>query len=215
MAGFNRIVRYLFWGVFIRLIVMVVLGVNIRRQELLPQHGPAIIVANHNSHLDTMVLMSLYPLRMQEHVRPAAAADHFLRNRFLKWLSLHIIGIVPVERKVTRDSNPLQGCHEVLGNNGILILYPEGSRGVPEQLADFKAGIARLAQAHPDVPVTPVFMHGLGKALPKDEFLLVPFFCDIFVGEPFHWPGDKQGFMQALTDRFHALSVEKQFAPWE
>lgn len=215
MTVFNRIIRYIFWGGFIRFIVLIVLGINIRRRELLPDKGPAIILANHNSHLDTMVLMSLYPLRMQKCVRPAAAADHFLKNRFMKWLSLEIIGIVPVERKIVKSSNPLQGCHDVLEQGNILILYPEGSRGQPEKLSDFKAGITRLAEAHPDIPITPVFMHGLGKALPKDDFLLVPFFCDMFVGEAFCWKGERKAFMEELNARFKTLAAEKQFAPWE
>ena len=215
MKLFNYIVRFLFWGVFIRLLVLVVLGVNVRRRELLPQKGPAIIVANHNSHLDTMVLMSLYSLKQQKQLRPAAAADHFLRNRLAKWFSLHIIGIVPVQRKVTKNSNPLQGCYDALEREEILILYPEGSRGEPEQMAEFKAGVARLAEKYPHVPVVPVFMHGLGKALPKGDFVLVPFFCDVFVGEALYWKTERDSFMQEMSTSFTTLSKEKNFAPWE
>lgn len=215
MKYFNAIIRYIFWGIIIRLVVMVVLGINIRRRELLPKNGPAIIVANHNSHLDTMVLMSLYPLCKQKYVKPAAAADHFLRNKIIKWFALNIIGIAPLERKVTKSSNPLEACSKVLENNNILILYPEGSRGEPEHMANLKSGIAHLAKAYPNVPIIPVFMHGLGKALPKDDFILVPFFCDIFVGDAIYWQGDKQQFMDTLSAKFEELSHEKIFASWE
>ena len=56
---------------------------------------------------------------------------------------------------------------------------------------------------------------GLGKALPKGSFLLVPFFCDIFVGEPITWNEDRTHFMTGLKERFNALSTEKTFASWE
>jgi 1-acyl-sn-glycerol-3-phosphate acyltransferase len=58
----NSLLRFLFYAVFIRLIVLIILGLNARHRERLPKSGPAIIVANHNSHLDTMVLMTLFRL---------------------------------------------------------------------------------------------------------------------------------------------------------
>ena len=47
------------------------------------------------------------------------------------------------------------------------------------------------------------------------SFLLVPFFCDIFVGEPITWNEDRTHFMTGLKERFNALSTEKTFASWE
>ena len=56
-----------------------ILGVRVRRRALVPP-GPCLVVANHNSHLDAAVLMSLFPLRRLPHVHPVAAADYFGKN---------------------------------------------------------------------------------------------------------------------------------------
>src|SRR6185503_9345014 len=125
------------------------------------------------------------PLRLLPRIRPVAARDYFLRNRLLAWFSLNIIGIIPIERHVRgAHDDPLAGVGEAVKRKEILIIFPEGSRGDPERLGEFKSGVAHLARRFPEVPFYPVFSHGLGKALPRGEALLVPFFCDVFIGEP-------------------------------
>ncbi|MBO6508930.1 MAG: 1-acyl-sn-glycerol-3-phosphate acyltransferase [Roseibium sp.] len=202
--------------IFVKIAVLFLLGLNVRRKEWLPSTGPAIIVANHNSHLDTMVLMALMPLSRLKDIKPVAAADYFFSSPWKAWVSEHVLGIIPVERGgADKSEDPLEGCYNALSEGKVLILFPEGSRGEPEQMTDLKKGVSFLSERFPDAPVVPVFTHGLGKALPKGSFLLVPFFCDIFIGKPISWPGDRTQFMNALKERFNALSAEKTFAPWE
>jgi 1-acyl-sn-glycerol-3-phosphate acyltransferase len=209
-----RLPRFLFFAVFARLVVLIVLGLNLRRRELLPKDGPAILVANHNSHLDTLVLMTLLPLRLLPRIRPVAALDYFLSHRWLAWFALNIVGIIPIARRPQRGADPLAVCAEALNRGDILILFPEGSRGEPERMAKFKTGVAHLAERFPNIPVIPVFMHGLGKALPKGEALLVPFFCDVFVGEALLWTGEKADYMARLEDAMRALAREGCFPEW-
>jgi 1-acyl-sn-glycerol-3-phosphate acyltransferase len=211
----SRWLTRLFFLVVARPLALIVLGLNVRYRERLPQTGPAILVANHNSHLDTLILMTLFPLRLVDRVRPVAAADYFLRNRALAWFATRVIGILPLDRRPQPGEDPLAGPEAALDRNDILILFPEGTRGEPERLQSFKTGVAHLARRRPQVPVVPVFLHGLGKALPKGRILLVPFFVDVFVGEPVAWTGDRATFMAALDRAMQALAVEGQFPPWE
>jgi len=211
-----NVLRLLFFVLIVRPVLWIVLGFNVRNRERLPMEGPALIVANHNSHLDTLSLMSLLPLRLLPRIRPAAAADYFLRNRYLAWFALNIIGIIPIERGSGKPAEAvLAGVTTALDRGDIVILFPEGTRGEPECLGSFRKGIAILCGLRPQVPVYPVFLHGLGKALPSGSFLLVPFFCDVFVGEALAWSGDELGFMQMLDERFRGLMAAEQYALWE
>ncbi len=211
-----RVLQPLFFLLLVRPLLLLVLGLNVRHRERLPTRGPAILVANHNSHLDTLALMSLYPLGMLHRLRPVAAMDYFMRNPWLAWFATRIIGIIPLRRSVSAgQGDPLAESLAALERGEILILFPEGSRGEPERLGEFKSGIAHLAKRASQVPVIPIYLHGLGMALPKGEALLVPFFCDVFIGDPLRWQGDKAGFMGALKTAMNDLAEAGGFPEWE
>jgi 1-acyl-sn-glycerol-3-phosphate acyltransferase len=212
----SHALQLLFFWLIVRPVVLIVIGLNVRHRERLPAVGPAVLVANHNSHLDTVVLMTLFPGRLLPRLHPVAAADYFLRNRAIAWFALNILGIIPVERRGrTPGTDPLAAVGAALDAGDIVILFPEGTRGEPEQLGSFKTGVAHLARQHPQVPVIPVFMHGLGKSLPKGSFVPVPFFCDVFVGDPLYGRDDHRAFMAELTRRMQQIAGEGKFAVWE
>lgn len=204
-----------FFLLLVRPFLALVLGVNLRHAERLPRTGPAILAANHNSHLDTLLLMSLFPAAQLHQVRPVAAADYFLRNRFIAWFALHIMHILPLARRPKPGAAPLAHIEEALAAGDILILFPEGSRGEPEKRSALKSGIAHLMEDAPTVPVIPIYLRGLGKALPKGDWLPIPFFADGFVGEPLVWQGDRATTMQTLEARFAELEHEGKPPAWE
>lgn len=213
----NHILRMLFFALVVRPLMIIVLGTNVRRPEWLPEKGPAVIVANHNSHLDVFALINVLGLKRLPIVRPVAAADYFMASPLRRWFATKIVGIIPIDRtKVRRErgKHPLDPISQVIDDGGIVLLFPEGTRGEPEKLDEFQSGVAHLAKRHPDVPVIPVFLHGLGKALPKGDPLLVPFFCDMFVGKPIDSSLSKHDFMQSLNQSMDDLAGELPIDHW-
>jgi 1-acyl-sn-glycerol-3-phosphate acyltransferase len=205
----------LFFIIIVKPLLLIIIGLNIRHNERLPKNGPAIIIANHNSHLDTLVLMNLFPLKKLHRIRPVAAADYFMKNRWIAWFATTFFRIIPISRKLRKGRDPFTGLNEAIDNEDILIFFPEGSRGEAEKFERFKSGIAHLSERYPDVPIYPVFLHGLGKILPKGDPIFVPFFCDIFVGEAVYWNGERKAFLQGLHEKMDELRKEGKFPKWE
>ncbi|WP_374651376.1 lysophospholipid acyltransferase family protein [Dongia sp.] len=204
----SRWLRRLFAVLVLRPVAFLMLGLTVRGRENLPKAGPAIVIANHNSHLDTLVLLSLMPLRQIDLVRPVAAADYFLKNRYLAWFSLHILNILPLERgNAARGEDPLAESAAALDRGEILIVFPEGSRGSAEVMGKFKGGVARLKERYPEVPVVPVFLQGAGKALPRGEIVLVPVVVDAVVGTPIPWSGNRAQYTQGMEQAVRALGA--------
>lgn len=188
------------------------LGIHVRNRDRLPIRGPAIVAANHNSHLDILTLLALFPISSVPNIQPAAAADYFFKNKWLKWFSLNLIGIIPVVRGgAGGGTDPLAACYRALEAGKVLVIFPEGTRGEPEQMAQLKSGIWHLARRFPEAPVIPVFMHGLGKSMPKGALIPVPFFISIGVGKALHGELDKMTFMTTLQQRFAHL--KQKFTP--
>jgi 1-acyl-sn-glycerol-3-phosphate acyltransferase len=208
--------RLVFHWLVAKPLMTVVLGLDVRDRERLPRHGPAIIVANHNSHVDTVALISLFPSGVVGKVRPVAAADYFLRNRVLSWISRRCLGILPFDRHSLADGgDPLVDCVAALDRSEILILFPEGSRGEPERLQRFKKGICHLARRRPSVPIVPVYLHGCGRVLPKGAVLPVPLRCTAFVGTPVAGPvEDATRFVDELEATMTRLVDGTPFPEW-
>ncbi len=192
--------RLLFFLLIVKPFLLLAVGINVRRRDRLPQRGPALIVANHNSHLDALVLMAMLPLRALPRIRPAASAEYFLRGRWRAWFATRVVGIIPVTtRGGGSRAGVLESVREALTAGDIVIFFPEGTRGEPECLGKLKSGIVWLVEQLPETPVHPVCLSGLGKVLPKGDWLPVPFFCDAWVGKTLRWQGDRSGFMVALV----------------
>lgn len=181
----NNFIKFLFFLFFVKPFIFWALGINVRGMEKLPKKGPAIIVSNHNSHIDTLIIMSLFSMSTILKMHPIAAEDYFCNTKIRAFIFKTLIGIIPIKRNVQRRTKDelFKDINKALNDNRIIIIYPEGTRGEDNTLGEFKTGIAHIAKMNPNVPIIPLYINGPDKILPKIDAILVPFISDIYVAD--------------------------------
>ena len=184
--------RWLLWflyKVLWRTVFGLVIGLRYVWARVPHPDGPVIYIANHNSHLDAMSLMTIVPSNRIHLTHSVAAQDFFGRSGFRSWSMKNLVNAVLISRtKEERDVDPIELLDSMLRQGHSLILFPEGTRGVPGVMADFKRGVGHLASRHPDIPVIPVYLDGLYRNLPKGRTLIVPFGGTLVMGDPLTFP---------------------------
>ena len=160
------------------------IGVKITPKKPLQPNMQYIIVANHNSHIDTMALMSSIHLKDLNRTHPVAAATYFGKNSWLAVLSKLFVNTILIKRSEEGgESTALDVLGKFLAKGHSLIIFPEGSRGEPEKMQAFRKGIGVLLQRYPHIPYIPVYIQGTGKILPKGERLIVPYDAIVHFGQ--------------------------------
>lgn len=127
---------------------------------------PVVLVANHASHVDTPLLLSVLPTHLRHRTVVAAAADHFFDRRWKAHLWAGLLGAIPVERqRVSRRS--ADEATALIEDGWNLIIFPEGGRSPDGWQQEFRGGAAYLA-VRTGRPVVPVHIDGTHRILPKD-----------------------------------------------
>lgn len=199
----NCILR-LIYCVIIRKILQWIIGVKMEKASFLLEEKQVVIVANHNSHLDTMTLLASIPSSILPKVKPVAAADYFGNTPLKAKLSNYFINTVLISR--SEGSNAIRQMKKALDDGFSLILYPEGSRGNPEEEQTLKPGVALLLSLCPHVKYVPAYMTGTGKAMPKGDGLLIPYESSLIYGTPrLITSTDKQEILKQIAQDFQEL----------
>lgn len=186
--------------IVIRPLMRGICGLRVAHAERLPRTGPAILVANHNSHFDTLAIFALFSSDKAASLGSVVARDYFRAGSLIGWIARRLMGAIPVTRSwQPSEGDPLAGCSRALDSGKILVLYPEGTRGTPGRMSELKAGVAYLARRHPSVPVIPVTLSGMDRVLPKGALVPLPLTVAAHVGRPRRWDGgDCRSFMSEL-----------------
>lgn len=175
---------------------------------------PCLLVANHSSHLDTALLLSVLPPERRARLLVAAAADYFFASWWRAVGSAIAFGTVPLDRTSGSATTPL----EVLADGWSLLIYPEGTRSVDGRQGTFRTGVARLSAAA-DVPVVPIGLRGAFTAMPRGRRWPAPGRPPVAVrfGAPMRAADgeDARGFTQRLAAEVRRLVAEDETTWWD
>jgi len=183
----QKIILQIVYSLLVRNFLKLFVGVKFQNARFLLEEKQFIIVANHNSHLDTLTILASLPSKIISKVKPVAAQDHFGKTKFKEKLSNYFINTLLIQRKRDKDNienDPIHKMIKALDDGYSLILFPEGTRGTPEVQQPLKPGIGNVLSERPSVKYVPAFMKGMGKAMPKDDNLIVPHNSSLAYGSP-------------------------------
>jgi len=124
--------------------------IKIIGQEYLPQNGPALLAAQHQSAFDTLLWLTLLP-------RPAYVLKQELLKLPLIGGLLLPSGFIAVDRAggAAALRKMLSDCRAAIAEGRQIIIFPEGTRVPPGERATIQPGVAALAK-HLNLPVIPV-----------------------------------------------------------
>lgn len=138
---------------------------RVEGREKLPWRGPAVLVANHLSMLDILVVYGLFrPFKW------VSKAELF-RVPIVGW-NMAMNDYVPLRRGEAESVRRMMDhCREHLAGGTPILVFPEGTRSRDGRLQRFKDGAFRLA-LEAGCPVVPVAITGTFDSLPKTGVVL-------------------------------------------
>jgi 1-acyl-sn-glycerol-3-phosphate acyltransferase len=149
-----------------------------------PLEGPRVIVANHQSWLDPVVMIALEP-RLGGPAQPYLFRTPVLRS-ILRLGHFHPVGEVDPELV----EQMRRGVREAKAEGRSLLYFPEGSRSRTGEIGHFSRGAFRMA-VEQGLPIQPVVIDGLDEVYPPGRFKMQvpgPFAVRIRYLEPLRPP---------------------------
>jgi len=180
-----------------------------------PEMKQRIYYANHNSHIDFILLWSSLPKLMRRKTKPVAASDYWLKDGFRQFLIKDTFNGVTIQRNREDKADPLQPVKDALAQGYSIIFFPEGTRNLDDdlELLPFKSGLYNLHKQFPEIEIVPVWISNLRRVMPKGSFVPLPLLSTVCFGFPLeqHLEMDKATFIDYAQKQLLQLKeVENQ-----
>jgi long-chain acyl-CoA synthetase len=165
--------------------------------------GPVIFAANHQSHMDTPVIMAALPPRLRYRVAPAMAKEFFkphfypqqysrrewVTNSLNYYLAALFFNAFPLPQREAGARQTLRYIGDVLADGFSILIFPEGKRTSTGEIDRFRPGIGMIA-ARLGVPIVPVRLEGLDRVLHPSARMARPGRVRVAFGAPMRLDGD-------------------------
>jgi 1-acyl-sn-glycerol-3-phosphate acyltransferase len=176
--------------------------------------APVILVANHTSHVDTALLVSVLPQRLRHKTIVAGAADYFFDRKWKAHMWAFLPAAIPIERqRVNRKSADLAA--QLIDEGWSLLIYPEGGRSPDGWMQAFRPGAAYLA-VRTGRPVVPVHLDGTWKVIAPKAASVHRSPTTVTIGQPLR-PAegeDARAFGRRIEAAVHLLAAERSTDWW-
>jgi 1-acyl-sn-glycerol-3-phosphate acyltransferase len=163
-----------------RLFCRIYHGLTLQTRCPLPRRGPGILISNHTSGLDPLLLQSATPRLITWMM-----AREYYEIGAMGWI-FRLSGMIPTSRN-GRDMAAMRSALRVLKQGGLLGVFPEGRIETTRELLPFHPGVAMLAMRC-GVPVYPAYLDGMQRGRSMLQACLLPGHAGVRFGEPIELP---------------------------
>lgn len=161
-----------------------------------PKAEQTLYFANHTSHGDFVLLWATLPADLRALTRPVAGQDYWEASPLRRFIGRDVFNALMIRRDGSgsngASANPVDQMTEALHSGDSLIMFPEGTRNIGEDvLLPLKSGLFHLARACPQVRLVPVWIENLKRVLPKGTLIPIPLACTVRYGAPLRLSEDE------------------------
>jgi 1-acyl-sn-glycerol-3-phosphate acyltransferase len=203
---------HLAWWSLVRVYLAAWHRLTVTGRQHVPAQAPFILVANHTSHLDALVLASPLPWWQRDRIFPIAAGDVFFQTPLASAFAAGLLNALPMWRKKCGPHALEELRRRLLEEPCAYILFPEGTRSRDGKMASFKPGLGMLV-AGTEVPVVPCHLDGCFEAMGANQRAPRPRRIRLHIGEPLRFaavPNEREGWLRiaaATEERVKALAA--------
>jgi 1-acyl-sn-glycerol-3-phosphate acyltransferase len=199
----KEVLRALWYG-FLRILAQPLFCALLRYRaygrENIPSHGGVLIVSNHQSYIDPLLI----GVGLRRQIHGMARQSLFYKNLPFRWL-IESLNAFPL-KEGGRDSGAIREAIRRLTSGKIVLVFPEGTRTWDGSIGELHSGIGLIAQRSGS-PVVPAVIHGAYEAWPRTRklFRLRP--IKVAFGPPLYWDGTEREFSQRLRKEMLELQT--------